>query len=115
MDPFFNELIKLGSAGLVIWVITAPLIKYIIDRSKAQDARMAELIDKHLAQDSERHAFTIASLRHVEGNLGKLEKVLTELPQKMMDKAQKVYPPNQQNQQPVTVNVANPGPAQTIS
>lgn len=100
MDSFFGELIKLGAAGLVIYVIASPLIKYLIDRSKAQDEYIRQLVSEHFKNDSERHAKIIAGLERVNQNLEKM-------PETILARAQKFYPPSQ-SQQPVTVNVSQP-------
>lgn len=66
MDSFWTELIKLGVAGLVIYVVAAPLIKFLIDRSKVQDERMQRLVDDHLQHDNEKHQRVISLLDKID-------------------------------------------------
>lgn len=94
MDSSFGgEIVKLGLAGLVIYLITLPLIQYLIKSNEAKDERINQLVDSHLAQDAQRHAKVISSLEHVEHNLGNMERAFSALPQAMMDRVEKVYPP----------------------
>lgn len=85
MDSFFGELIKLGAAGLVIWVIAAPLIKYMIDRSKDQDKYIQNLISEHLATDWQKHQKIISSFE-------KMERRIADIPSITVAEIGRTYP-----------------------
>lgn len=91
MDSFLGELIKLGAAGLVIWVIAAPLIKYLIDKNKEQDKYIQKLVNDHLSMDWQKHQKIINSLEE-------LNKAIERQPEITLAQIAKTYPPVQLQQ-----------------
>lgn len=71
-----ENIIQLGIAGLIIYVILRPIITWFMSRADQKDEQIKELIERHFVHDEERHRIMIAML---DGLPGKITQSITKI------------------------------------